>query len=91
MKLRRTSNNIERRIKKLNEAVTDLPSDAHRYFKSITPIDTGNARANTDLRNTSIVADYDYSIRLNTGYSRQAPDGMTDPTIEYIRSILRKL
>jgi hypothetical protein len=89
--LRRASNNIDRRLEKIRDRLERLPADAHSKFVATTPIDTGRARRSTDLRNTSIVADYDYAVRLNTGYSRQAPGGMTDPTIEYIRDQIRKM
>ena len=59
--------------------------DAERFFTSKTPIRSGNARKNTDLKNTTtILADYAYADRLDNGWSRQAPNGMTDPTIEFI-------
>ena len=82
MGIRPTSNNIDRRLKKLQTDLGRIPGQAHRYFQSITPIDTGNARRSTDLVNTSIVADYDYANRLNTGYSRQAPAGTRPPATD---------
>ena len=91
MALRKLSNNIERRIKKVNARLKTIPADAYQEFRSVTPVDTGNARRSTKLAANSIVADYDYANRLNTGYSRQAPGGMTDPTIEYIRDQIRKI
>ena len=91
MTLRRLSNNIDRRIKKVNDRLKTIPADAAAVFRGVTPIDTGNAKRSTKLKNTSIVADYDYANRLNTGYSRQAPGGMTDPTIKYIRDQISKI
>ena len=50
-----------------------------------TPIRSGNARRNTKRRgDTKIVANYGYAGRLDDGWSRQAPDGFTDPTIDFI-------
>lgn len=91
MRIRPVSSNIPRRIDRLRRALPELVDKAHSHFQSITPIDTGNARRNTRKQQNGIVADYDYAVRLNTGYSRQAPDGMTDPTIDYIRNEIRKL
>lgn len=69
-------------------------------FKDVTPIGDpnrwktkykpknyrpGNARRKTVLRDNSINADYPYAKRLNEGYSSQAPNGMTEPTLEAIR------
>jgi hypothetical protein len=62
----------------------------YTHFKSITPIDTGNARSKTEFNVSRIEGNYPYAARLNEGYSRQAPSGMTDPTIEYARDQLRK-
>jgi hypothetical protein len=45
----------------------------------------GNARRKTVLKGNEIQANYPYAKRLEEGYSSQAPDGMTEPTIEQIR------
>lgn len=66
----------------------DLGRDAYDYFKSITPIRSGNARRKTKYRskqNTKVIdAQYPYAKRLDEGYSDQARQGMSDPTIDYI-------
>lgn len=59
-------------------------------FKQITPRRTGNARSKTRYNSTEIVADYRYAERLDDGYSKQAPGGMTEPTIRYFISGLEK-
>jgi hypothetical protein len=46
----------------------------------------GNARRKTKLQGNEIQADYPYAKRLEEGWSTQAPDGMTKPTIEEIRA-----
>lgn len=68
----------------------ELRRDAYEYFRDITPKRTGNARRNTRLSNDRIIADYPYAEKLDEGRSRQAPKGMTDPTIEYIEDQLDK-
>ena len=89
--MRRVSNNIGRRLDKIKTDLAQLPADAHTKFVSITPIDTGNARRSTALRGTAIDANYAYAQRLNTGWSKQAPNGMTDDTIDFIRDQIRKM
>lgn len=89
--MRRVSNNIGRRLDKIKTDLQQLPADAHTKFVSITPIDTGNARRSTSLRGTAIDANYPYAVRLNEGWSRQAPAGMTDDTIDFIRDQIRKM
>ncbi len=49
----------------------------------------GNARRNTTVDKGEIVADYAYASRLDNGYSRQSPGGMTRPTLAFIRSYIR--
>ena len=71
-----------------------LPKQAHQEFVALTPIarvNGGNARRRTRLNNNIITADYPYATRLNDGYSRQAPQGMTDPWTKWMAQQLRKI
>ena len=70
---------------KLKEELEDLPEVAYEEFVKNTPKRSGNARRRTELRDTKIVANYEYSQALEDGKSRQAPDGMIKPTEEWIR------
>lgn len=80
-----------KQVDKLLDTLGDLPSDAmnkaYPYLKSETPKKTGNARRNTSHRSNSlkIKSKYGYAGRLDEGWSRQAPDGFTDPTIDFIQ------
>jgi len=76
---------FNKQFKQLAEELSDLPEAAHAEFIKNTPIKTGNARRNTQLRDTKIVANYNYSQELEDGRSRQAPDGMVKPTAEWIQ------
>jgi len=62
-----------------------LPKEALDYFVDSTPIRTGNARRSTKLRGNTIDADYNYAERLDEGYSRQSPKGMTGPTEKFLQ------
>lgn len=62
--------------------ITDV---AYKAFVRNTPVRSGNARRNTRKSSNSIDANYAYAQRLEQGYSRQAPKGMTEPTIEEVR------
>lgn len=79
---------IEQVEKKLDQReILDL---AYDVFKNTTPIRTGNARKKTKKEGTdTIFADYAYAKRLDQGYSRQAPDGMSKPMFAEIRKHLR--
>jgi len=63
---------------------------AGTHFRNITPIDTGNAKRNTNTRGKVIRANYGYASKLDEGFSRQAPGGMSDPTITYYEDILER-
>lgn len=89
--IKRQTFNIDRRIEKLEREFQKIKDEAHKKFVQETPIDTGNARRSTDLRGNEIQANYDYSVKLQNGYSRQAPDGMTDPTIEHVRKFIKRI
>jgi hypothetical protein len=64
--------------------------EATDYFRSTTPIRSGNARRRTRRQGDEIQANYPYAQRLDTGYSRQAPDGMTEPTQRELPRILQR-
>lgn len=63
------------------------------FYKKTTPIDTGNARRNTTYSRASktITSAYPYGARLDDGYSKQAPRGMVDPSLEYFESQLQRI
>jgi hypothetical protein len=69
----------------------ELPKYAYEEFRAVTPIRTGNARSKTDLQGNEIQGNYPYVNRLNKGWSKQAPEGMTDPTIEKLRAKVRNI
>lgn len=79
-------------IKKMQRILDpkNLAKVAYPYFKSITPIKSGNARRHTSLNGDQIDTTYPYAKRLDTGWSRQAPKGMTDPTWDYILKYIKK-
>jgi len=81
---------FRRLVKELEKIPQDTVDAAGAYFKNITPIDTGNARRNTRTRRQTIEANYAYAGRLDEGYSRQAPDGMSDPTIDFMEEEINK-
>ena len=66
----------------------------HTYFKRVTPKKSGNARRNTIEKKRgadySIIGNYDYSERLDTGWSKQAKKGMTKPSLRYLEKQLAK-
>ena len=83
---------INKRLKELKTKLDPkvLAKEAYNKFYATTPIRTGNARSNTDLIKNEIEANYPYAQRLDDGYSKQAPRGMTEPTREYIRKYIKQ-
>jgi len=84
--------NITNRLSELKSTLSNknLAKVAHAEFKKVTPKQTGNARANTDLMGNAIEANYPYALSLNQGSSKQAPKGMTEPTIEAVRTYIER-
>lgn len=91
--MRRTrGNGFKRRQRELNEFLGSLPRRMHTKFVETTPIRSGNARNKTALAGNEIQANYPYAKRLEKdSWSRQAPEGMSKPTIDFVRRELRKL
>lgn len=80
--------NITNRLNKVLETlnVEKVSTVAYKAFVKNTPIRSGNARRKTKKIGNTIDADYPYAQRLEEGYSEQAPNGMTEPTIEEVRT-----
>ena len=83
---------IVKRLDELEKVLDpkNLAREAYNYFRSETPIRTGNARRNTRLQGNEIQADYPYAQRLDAGYSSQSPQGMTKPTEKFIQEYIKK-
>ena len=88
---RNRTKNVQKRLRELRTGLGAIPQKAHKEFVSVTPKDTGNARRKTDLKGTEIQGNYPYSVRLEKGWSKQAPNGMSDQTIDFIRAEIRKI
>ena len=84
---------IKGHVKKKLKQLETIPESAYDEFVKLTPIRSGNARSSTDFvkNKNEIQGNYEYANRLNTGWSRQAPKGMTEPTIDHIRDEIRKI
>ena len=86
---------FKRVLNSIDRGVDRAWSDTGKYYKRITPRDQGNAQRNTKKRNNKIIADYAYAARLDAGWSKQAPNGMTEPALdafeEFIANRLRNI
>lgn len=87
------SGEIDRRIDQIVKNVIDerkLARIGYDFFRKSTPIKSGRARKSTVLRDSDIRADYPYAGRLDQGYSKQAPDGMSNPTVKHIQEYIQR-
>lgn len=92
MKLTINKSQVEALFSGIEDMPYDVMREAGAYFKSKTPVDQGNARRNTSTSGLVINADYAYADRLDNGWSKQAPNGMSDPTIDFIeREVNRRV
>jgi hypothetical protein len=80
------------RIKEITKALdpVKMANGAYTVFYKNTPVRSGNARRNTELRQDEIQARYPYATRLDEGYSKQSPKGMVDPTIKWLQNYVKK-
>jgi hypothetical protein len=71
--------------------LAQYPAQAADKYRELTPRRRGNAQRRTQLRNDEIAADYPYATRLDQGWSRQAPQGMTKPFGVWVRQQVRRI
>lgn len=81
---------VDRMFKELRGMSKDVLRDAYKFYRDLTPKRSGNARNKTKLRGDKIKSGYPYAGRLDEGWSKQAPDGMTDPTLDKIDDLIDK-
>jgi hypothetical protein len=83
--------NLTPSLDRIKKDLEETPKEAHRFWVKTTPKDTGNARNKTKLTGNTIRADYPYAQPLDKGRSRQAPQGMSKPTLKFIREYLKRI
>ena len=85
---------VRQMFKSLSSDIAKAWTESGTFFKNATPVRSGNARNQTRTSADRISGDYAYAGRLDEGYSKQAPQGMSDPTLEYfdkqVDNIVRK-
>ena len=91
MTVRKTKDTMTPSLAKLNRQIKKIVDEAYTYFVKITPRRSGNARRRTIKKRNQIQLRYPYAKRLDTGWSKQAPKGMSDPTLDYLKRHKRRL
>lgn len=82
---------ISQELKSIQKQLAKIPAESLKEFKALTPIRSGNARRNTHLSGDTIYASYPYAQRLDEGWSKQAPKGMTEPFEKWLDARVRKI
>lgn len=91
MSVKLVKDNITPVTLKIQKDLKDLTKEIFDFWITTTPIRTGNARNKTRLQGNKIRANYPYAQKLDEGYSKQAPKGMTEPTTKFIEQSLTKI
>ena len=83
---------LKRLQKKITNAIGDSMSSTYNFYKDKTPVRSGNARSKTKFnKNRNIInSNYDYAGRLDKGWSKQAPKGFTDPSLDFLEKEITK-
>lgn len=91
MAIRKISDRITPSIDNLQRNLPRAVAQTYKFFVSVTPRDSGNARKKTKLKGNVIEARYAYAKRLDEGYSKKAPQGMVKPTVKFLERLLRRI
>lgn len=82
---------ITKDIDRIKRELAQVPKQALNEFRDLTPIRSGNARRRTTLQGDTIRADYPYAQRLDEGWSKQAPQGMTKPWEQWFEKRIKQI
>jgi len=93
MGLKVNTREVDKMFEDLMDMDKDVMADAFETFKEATPKDTGYARdtatkLKTKKKNYYIHAAYPYAKRLDEGWSKKKPKGMTAPTERNIDNLV---
>jgi hypothetical protein len=77
---------FNKQMSQAQHALDDLPEFAEKTMQANTPIRSGNARRNTNLRGNTVTAEYAYAQRLEDNWSPQTRGrGIIAPTEQAIQ------
>lgn len=91
MTIKKTSDRMTSSLNNIQRQLPRVVQQSYKFFVSITPKDSGNARRKTKLKGNVIEARYPYARVLDKGSSKQAPRGMVEPTIKFFERLLRRI
>jgi hypothetical protein len=85
------NNKLTPSLKRIQQQLGKVPDQAFRFWEKQTPVQSGRARRSTKLQGDTIQAKYPYATRLNEGYSKQAPQGMSEPTDKFVAALTKRI
>ena len=89
MKLTINTRQFDSLVENLDEMPIAVMKTLYPYYVNKTPIRSGNARNRTKLNRATISSKYPYAERLDTGWSKQAPQGFTEPSIKQLDQLIK--
>lgn len=91
MDIKVKTKDVTKLFQQLGKVPGHVHSDAYFFLKRKTPKRSGNARNKTRKEsNLRIGSRYPYAEKLDEGWSKQAPNGFTDPTIDEMIKLVDK-
>lgn len=91
MSVKLVNDGITASLRRIQSELDKVPQQMYDFWVKTTPKDTGRARRSTRLKGNEIQANYPYAQRLDQGWSKQAPDGMSKPTEKFVSDRLKKI
>lgn len=91
MGLKVTKNSINPSLTRIQRGFSTVAKETIDFWIRSTPKDSGNARNRTTLKGNVIEANYPYARRLDEGYSKKAPKGMSKPTEQFFKRLMNRL
>lgn len=92
MALKLVNDSVTPSLQRIERELAQLPRRAYDVWQQNTPKLSGNARNSTKLvANNIIDANYAYADRLDQGYSKKRPQGMSKPTEQFLNREIAKI
>lgn len=88
MKITINKRQFDSLIENLDEMPISVMKKLYPYYVNKTPIRSGNARNRTKLNKNTINSKYGYAGKLDEGWSKQAPKGFTEPSIDQLEKLI---
>lgn len=96
MKFKVDSSQVDGLLNDLKTMPEAVMKQTYNVYRNNTPIRSGNAKNRTKLETiTRIAGRYPYAGKLDEGWSKQSPKGMTEPSLKalerFIKNYIRRV